>query len=162
MNHLDMKKVIVDAIINELFDQGYTPHVVVRTSGDNFIGPTHLANEHGFTIFSLGLSAVRNYDVNDLGISFNATFGGKGYFCDLHYSDIAGVYPKEEPEVFFPFAVEPEVIDAEYEELTDEEPELPVSHTTYHEDNVIELCPGAEPWRNPHANPDWAKSATVK
>ena len=148
MNNIKIKKALVDALINEFFDQEYTPHVVVDTTSDTYVGPTHLANKEGFPVFSLGLNAVRNYDVTDEGISFEATFSGKNYWCDLRYETIAGVFPKEEPGVFFPFGVtvEPKV-----------EPKVEPEPVAY----LDKIAAEKAPWRNPKANADWAKSAKV-
>ncbi|CAL9961911.1 hypothetical protein VPHD148_0065 [Vibrio phage D148] len=153
MSWLKLKKVEVDAVINELFDQGLTPHIVTYTDHPEFIGPTHLANDNGFTIFSLGLKAVRNYDVNEKGISFDSSFGGKGYFVDIPYSAIIGVTTLEDRSIYLPF----EVSVPEEPEVVEEKPMVAKKSG-----NVIEMCPGAEPWRNPNANPNWAKNATVK
>lgn len=152
MSWLKVKKAGVDAIINELFDQGYTPHVVSYTEHPNFIGPTHLANDTGFTIFSLGLKAVRNYDVNDAGISFNSTFSGKDYFVDIPYDSIIGITTLEDRELHFPF----EVDIPEESEVVEKNPAV-----VENSGNVIELCHGVEPWRNPNANPDWADRARL-
>lgn len=145
-NWTKAKKAAVDAIVNELFDQGHTPHLRVFVAHPKFIGPGHMADEEGMVIFSLGLNAVRNYDVNEEGISFNAAFQGKPYFVDIPYESIAMVKAKDDDQLYFTFEVG-----------VDEEETAPAPVAYLDKEAADEVLNG----RNPKANMNWSASATV-
>ena len=109
-----IRKNLINEQISTLCELGESPRIAVVTAHADYIGPTHLDNEGGFTMFNISASAVQNYLADDDGISFNATFSGKQNYMFVPYNSIILVAAKDDPQVAF------------YWEVLNVESELPV------------------------------------
>lgn len=111
-----IRKNVILAQIDAICELGGIPHLVTYTDHKDFIGPLHLSKE-GFTVFSIGANAVRNYSTDDTGINFTGSFTGKGYSVSIPYSSIAMVKDKMDNDIQFHWGVELNEEDVNKEEI---------------------------------------------
>ena len=135
MSWINVNKSMVDAILGELWDQGHNPMIRAYTDNPKFIGSIHLGHD-GFTIFKIKGRAVRDFDINTKGISFNSTFSGTPYFVDIPYGSISDILVEGRPDMSFRLEVD----------IPDDVP--PESIIGVAADNAI-------PWVTPEANKGW-------
>lgn len=96
---------LIRAIFDWCADQGFTPHLLVDTLVEEVVVPEHLI-ENGTIILNIQPTAVRNLDLGNEWILFNARFSGQPMDINIPISAVRAVFAKEnglgcafEPEV---------------------------------------------------------------
>jgi stringent starvation protein B len=85
---------LVRAFYEWLVDNGQTPHLLVEVADSSVEVPQQFV-EDGRIILNIGPSAVRNLEVGNEYVSFNARFGGKPMDVLFPTSSILSIYAKE-------------------------------------------------------------------
>lgn len=167
MSWTSVKKKMVDEVIEQICELGFTPHLFIYVDHPHYSGATSPINEMSILRMSVGVNAVLGYSTTDDKISFRSRVDGVVYDFEVPYDSIFGVGTKESEEMYFQMEVNipDESVDLNisgYEEtLRSQEKWRNENYTKLTESNVVEMCPGAEPWRNPNARADWASSARL-
>ncbi len=85
---------LIRALYEWLVDNGLTPHLLVDATGDRVVVPTGFVEE-GRIVLNIGPSAVRDLDLgNDL-IHFNARFAGTPMDVIVPPESVLGIYARE-------------------------------------------------------------------
>ncbi|WP_299178119.1 ClpXP protease specificity-enhancing factor [uncultured Neptuniibacter sp.] len=85
---------ILKALYDWLLDSELTPHLLVDAENGEAIIPVQFV-ENGQIVLNINPSAVRNFYVDDLGISFNARFSGQPMDIFVPMSAILAIYARE-------------------------------------------------------------------
>lgn len=152
MSWAKVKKAMVDATIENVCDLGYTPHLFIYVEHPYYTGAMQPVNEMSILRMSVGVNAVIGYSTTDEKISFRGRVDGVVYDFEVPYTAVFAVGTKEDDDMYFQMEID---IPEEFVEFE------PLSETIKEESEVIEMCPGAEAWRNPNARADWASSARL-
>lgn len=107
---LSKRPYLVPAFYDWILDQGHTPHLVVNADAEDVMVPTQFV-EDGHIQLNISPSAVRDFHMDRVGISFEARFGGQPerVFVPMHAiraivdrdSGQGATFP-DEPEETFP------------------------------------------------------------
>ncbi len=107
---LSKRPYLVPAFYDWILDQGHTPHLVVNATAQEVMVPTQFV-EDGHIQLNISPSAVRDFYMDRVGISFEARFGGQPerVFVPMHAvraivdrdSGQGATFP-DEPEETFP------------------------------------------------------------
>ncbi len=107
---LSKRPYLVPAFYDWILDQGHTPHLVVNADAEEVMVPTQFV-EDGHIQLNISPSAVRDFHMDRVGISFEARFGGQPerVFVPMHAvraivdrdSGQGATFP-DEPEETFP------------------------------------------------------------
>jgi len=107
---LSKRPYLVPAFYDWILDQGHTPHLVVDADAEEVMVPTQFV-EDGHIQLNISPSAVRDFHMDRVGISFEARFGGQPerVFVPMHAvraivdrdSGQGATFP-DEPEETFP------------------------------------------------------------
>ncbi len=73
---LSKRPYLVPAFYDWILDQGHVPHLVVNAEAAEVMVPTQFV-ENGHIQLNISPSAVRDFHMDRVGISFEARFGGK-------------------------------------------------------------------------------------
>ncbi|MGR8949895.1 MAG: ClpXP protease specificity-enhancing factor [Gammaproteobacteria bacterium] len=88
---------LIRAIYDWTQDNGYTPFVLVDTSVDGVVVPEQFIKDNSI-VLNVSPSAVRDLNVGDDFISFNARFSGISQELFVPISSVRAVYAKENGE----------------------------------------------------------------
>lgn len=84
-----MRDKLVKGIINTMFEEGRVSVLVIPTDKTNL--PDSIRNPEGVMI-SLSVTAVKDFYINDEGISFDASYGGIPYKTYLDFESIVQIH----------------------------------------------------------------------
>ncbi len=97
---------LVRAFYEWLVDNGQTPYLLVEVA-DHSVEVPHQFVEDGRITLNIGPSAVRDLELGNEYISFNARFGGKPMDVLFPTSSVLGIYAQESGSgMLFPDEVE--------------------------------------------------------
>ena len=113
---------LIRALFEWLVDCELTPHLLVEVSGDRVVVPTQFVQD-GRIVLNISPSAVRNLDLGNELISFNARFGGVPMDVMVPTEKVLGIYARENGRGML-FPEEGELTDGN---TPDDEPPLPRS-----------------------------------
>ncbi|PIE25423.1 MAG: ClpXP protease specificity-enhancing factor [Neptuniibacter caesariensis] len=85
---------ILKALYNWLLDNDLTPHILVNAEEDNVIVPVQFIDE-GQIVLNLNPSAVRDFYMDDMAVSFNARFSGQPMDVYVPMAAIMAIYARE-------------------------------------------------------------------
>ncbi len=105
------KPYLIRAMFDWIVDNGYTPHVVVNTDTNGVQVPEAYI-EDGKIILNIAPRAVRNYDMTNEWISFDARFGGEALEIHVPIIAVMAIYAQENGRGMV-FNEEEEFIDAD-------------------------------------------------
>jgi stringent starvation protein B len=95
-----------------MIDGGQTPHIVVNALADGVEVPQQHIKD-GKIILNIGYDAVKELQMGNDIISFEARFSGKGYQISLPVSAVQGIYARESSQgMVFPDEGEPSAEDS--------------------------------------------------
>lgn len=94
---------VIEETINAL--SKWTIHINFNTAHDEYKGPTFYADEWGMGTLNLNPSAIRNYTLNKVGMSFSCKLQNAHFTVFIPINAIAGLYAKEDTTKImgFPF-----------------------------------------------------------
>lgn len=85
---------LIRALFEWLVDCGLTPHLLVDVSGDQVVVPTQFVQD-GRIVLNISPSAVRDLELGNELISFNARFGGVPMDVMVPTEKVLGIYARE-------------------------------------------------------------------
>jgi stringent starvation protein B len=91
---LSSRPYLIRALFDWLVDCGLTPHLLVEVSGDQVVVPTQFVKD-GRVVLNISPSAVRNLDLGNGLITFNARFGGVPMDVMVPTDKVLGIYARE-------------------------------------------------------------------
>lgn len=95
-----------------MIDGGQTPHIVVNALADGVEVPQQHIKD-GKIILNIGYDAVKELQMGNDIISFEARFSGNGYQISLPVSAVQGIYARESSQgMVFPDEGEPSAEDS--------------------------------------------------
>lgn len=81
-----------------LTDAGLTPQIIVDTRAGGVHVPEGYSDEHGRIVLNVAHEAVRNLELANGAVSFNARFSGVAHTLYLPMTAILGIYARETGE----------------------------------------------------------------
>ena len=85
---------LIRALYEWLVDNGLTPHLLVEAGADDVLVPTQFV-EDGKIVLNIGPAAVRNLELANEGIRFEARFGGSPMQVAFPTKAVLGIYARE-------------------------------------------------------------------
>lgn len=106
-----------------LNDNELTPHLVVDSGVAGVIVPQDFVQDGQITL-NIAPGAVRNLLIDNVGVSFNARFGGVPMDVFVPVAAVLAIYARENG-MGMGFGMEPGAAELELDQVTDPEPEPP-------------------------------------
>ena len=85
---------LIRAIYEWCTDQGFTPHLLVDASEKGVVVPRHLV-ENDKIVLNIQASAVKNLELGDEWIVFNARFSGKAMDINVPIAAVRAIFSRE-------------------------------------------------------------------
>lgn len=85
---------LMRAIHQWIVDNGLTPHIIANSEAPGMAIPVQYAQD-GKIVLNIAPSAVRNLELGNEWVSFNARFGGKPWQVVIPVNAVMAVYAKE-------------------------------------------------------------------
>ena len=85
---------LIRALYDWLVDNNLTPHLLVEVYGDDVIVPTQFV-EDGKIVLNIGPTAVRDLELGNESIRFEARFGGSPMQVMFPPTAVLGIYARE-------------------------------------------------------------------
>jgi len=85
---------LLRAIYDWIVDNGYTPYLLVNANLDNVLVPTEFV-ANGKIILNIAPAAVKELEINNDELHFNARFSGKPMFVSVPVQATMAIYAKE-------------------------------------------------------------------
>ncbi|ALG67968.2 ClpXP protease specificity-enhancing factor [Beggiatoa leptomitoformis] len=92
---------LVRAIYEWIIDNGFTPYLKVNANLEHVEVPREFVNEDGSIILNVSPSAVRDLELGNEWLSFNARFSGRALNVLVPITAVLGIYTKENGRGFF-------------------------------------------------------------
>ena len=100
---------LIRALYEWIVDNNCTPYILVNALQEGVMVPQDHVNKEGQVVLNISPGAVKDYFINDEGLSFNARFGGISTDIYVTCSAILGIYAKENQQgMIFDSQVGPE------------------------------------------------------
>jgi stringent starvation protein B len=100
---------LIRAFYEWIVDNNCTPHILVNALQEGVLVPQSHVNKDGQVVLNISPNAVKNYSIDNEGLSFNARFGGVPTDVYVTCSSILGIYAKENQQgMIFDLQSEPE------------------------------------------------------
>ncbi len=85
---------LIRALYDWLVDNGLTPHLLVEVRADDVVVPTQFV-EDGKIVLNIGPTAVRQLELGNESICFEARFGGAPMQVAFPPTAVLGIYARE-------------------------------------------------------------------
>jgi stringent starvation protein B len=100
---------LIRALYEWIVDNNCTPYILVNAVQEGVLVPQSHVNKDGQVVLNISPNAVKDYSINDEGLSFNARFGGIPTDIYVTCAAILGIYAKENQQgMMFDPQLEPE------------------------------------------------------
>jgi stringent starvation protein B len=86
---------LIKALYEWIVENDCTPHVLVNAMADNVSVPQDYVNPDGQVVLNISPSAVMEFSLDNVSLSFRARFGGVPTDIFVPCSAIMGIYAKE-------------------------------------------------------------------
>ena len=100
---------LIRALYQWIVDNNCTPYILVDAFQEGVMVPQNHVNKDGQVVLNISPNAVKDYAIDDQGLSFSARFGGVPTDIYVTCSSILGIYAKENQQgMIFDPQIEPE------------------------------------------------------
>ena len=100
---------LIRALYEWIVDNDCTPYILVDALHEGVMVPQDYVNQEGQVVLNVSPNAVKDYAIDNTGLSFSARFGGVPTDIYVTCSAILGIYAKENQQgMIFDPQVEPD------------------------------------------------------
>ncbi|EIJ40956.1 stringent starvation protein B [Beggiatoa alba B18LD] len=92
---------LIRAVYEWIIDNNFTPYLKVNANLEQVEVPREFVNEEGSIVLNISPSAVRDLELGNEWLSFNARFSGRAQNVLVPIAAVLGIYTKENGRGFF-------------------------------------------------------------